>query len=117
MAANFWQSTHCQRWLFSRDNLSRWRRECQGPFSSEQVSLLSDYITDIVREVTKLMGWRQTVIATALVLFKRFFVRASFEHFDPRLVVPTVLYVAGKVSSEVAYYSQMRFSGGRDGSD
>jgi len=39
----------------------------------------------------------QKVIATAIVYFKRFFVRNSFVDHDPRLVIPTCLYLAAKV--------------------
>lgn len=37
------------------------------------------------------------VVSTACVFFKRFYLNASFCEFDPRLVAPTVLFVAAKV--------------------
>jgi cyclin-C len=40
---------------------------------------------------------RQVVLATALVYFRRFYLKASFVDFDPRLVAPTCLWLASKV--------------------
>ena len=73
----------------------------------EELRLVSDYCVFLMRSVGKVLEWRQPVIATAILLHKRFFIRASLNEFDPRLVVPTCLYVAGKVCRNTfkAYYT------------
>lgn len=46
--------------------------------------------------MAKELNLRQLVIATALVYLRRFYVKASFVDFDPRLVAPTCLWLASK---------------------
>jgi cyclin C len=45
----------------------------------------------------KQLKLRQKVIGTAMVYFRRFYTRNSFVDHDPRLVIPTCLYLAAKV--------------------
>ena len=40
---------------------------------------------------------RQRVISSAVVFFKRFYLNRSFGEFDPRIIAPTMLFVAAKV--------------------
>ena len=51
----------------------------------------------VLQELGLRLGLRQRIISTAQVFFKRFYLKASFVQFDPRLVAPTVLFVAAKV--------------------
>ena len=51
----------------------------------------------MIHEVGVRLSLRQRVISTAQVLFKRFYLSASFSSFDPRLVAPTLLFVSAKV--------------------
>jgi hypothetical protein len=51
----------------------------------------------VLHELGLRLSLRQRAIATAQLLFLRFYVRESFVHFDPRLVAPTVLFVAAKI--------------------
>ena len=51
----------------------------------------------VIHELGVRLSLRQRVISTAQVLFKRFYLNASFSSFDPRLVAPTLLFVAAKV--------------------
>lgn len=51
----------------------------------------------MLQELGLRLGLRQRIISTAQVFFKRFYLKASFVQFDPRLVTPTVLFVAAKV--------------------
>jgi len=77
--------------------LSKWKADCAGSFSKEEAEAMISYLVVIIQSVGKRLDWRQPVIATAIVFFRRFFVRSSLAKFDPRLVVPTCLYIAGKV--------------------
>lgn len=64
--------------------------------------------TDIHR-IGKKLHFRQRILSTATVFFKRFYLkcaastneinlcRASFCEFDPRLVAPTMVFIAAKV--------------------
>mmetsp|Transcript_810 Transcript_810/g.1201 ORF Transcript_810/g.1201 Transcript_810/m.1201 type:complete len:273 (-) Transcript_810:1822-2640(-) len=97
MAANFWESTHCKSWLFTEERLRRKRADFRGRFSEQEVSALLSYLSGTMQSTGKRLEWRPQVTATAIVLFRRFFTCVSIDDFDPRLVAPACLYVAGKV--------------------
>ena len=58
---------------------------------------LHNHFIKCISQLGKLLKLKQRVIATAITYYKRTFTRTSFESLDPRLVVPTVVYLAGKV--------------------
>jgi hypothetical protein len=111
MAANFWHSTHAADWLFDGASIARSNRgDLESASSSESeggrgglgwsradVWLLRRYLADVLHELGVRLLLRQRVIATAQLLFQRFYLRASFTNFDPRLVAPTALFVAAKI--------------------
>uniref|UniRef100_A0A6B2LDN1 Cyclin-like domain-containing protein n=1 Tax=Arcella intermedia TaxID=1963864 RepID=A0A6B2LDN1_9EUKA len=94
MSANFWESTHKQ-WLKSRS-------EVEGQYSKDHLTLLElkkvhiFYVHLMVR-VGGLVGLRQRVISTAVVYWKRFYMRYTLLEKDPVLVGITALYLASKV--------------------
>ncbi len=49
-----------------------------------------------IQKLGKLLKLKQRVIATAIVFFKRFYLKSSFVDFDPRLIAPTTLFLAAK---------------------
>jgi len=99
MAANFWLSTHCNYWLLPQkevDNSNR--KDIDLNFlKSDDIKRLRVYYMEIIQTLGKLLKLRQRVIATAMVYFKRFYVRNSFYEFDPHLIAPSALYLASKV--------------------
>jgi cyclin C len=65
--------------------------------SREYVYCIILIIYKVIHQIGKSMGFRQRLIATAVVLFKRFYTSQSFIVVDPFLVAPTILFVASKV--------------------
>ncbi len=104
MAANFWASSHRRRWLFSEQELRDRRARLRGSLSEREADVLEEHLHDVMKEVGKLADWRMPVVATARLLFKRFFVMASLDAFDPRLLAVTALYMAAKVE-ELGQYN------------
>jgi len=94
MAANFWTSNHCKEWLVDEKtvNLSYESKD----FTSLEIRRLRLYFVEYIHRIGKSI-LRQPVISTAVVFFKRFYLKASFSEFDPRLVGPTMLFLAAKV--------------------
>jgi len=104
MAANFWASSHCNRWLFSRSQLDKRKEHGRGSFSPEEVQVLNCHLLGLVEKIGEGLKWRQTVIATAKVLYKRFYIQKTLEKFDPRLIMVTSMYLAAKIE-EMGQYS------------
>jgi cyclin C len=99
MAANFWQSSHFNRWTFTKERLSALREEMQTrtKFATEKELILQAHYTRQVQNLGKKLGYKQIVIATATTFFKRFYLLTSVLEYDPRIVAPTMLYLAAKV--------------------
>ncbi|CAK9030018.1 Cyclin-C, partial [Durusdinium trenchii] len=105
MAANFWASSHCKRWLFEEDWLQAAAAKSRGNFVGElEASMLHDHMLSLIQGVGKDLVWRQPVIATAKLIYKRFYVKATLAKFDPRLVMVTSMYLAAKIE-ELGQYS------------
>ena len=51
----------------------------------------------VIHGLAKPLGLRQQVVATAIVYFRRFYVRNSFRQCDPLLLGPTCVYLACKI--------------------
>lgn len=107
MAANFWASSHCRRWLFEPDELERRKAQCRGRFHAREVTVLNDHLIQLTQLVGKQLQWRQPVIATAKLLYKRFFLKAKLDVFDPRLIMVTSMYLAAKIE-ELGQYRLSR---------
>ena len=99
MAANFWQSSHFKRWTFSKERIASLRAEMQSrtKFSTEKELLVQAHFIQQIQNLGKKLNYKQIVIATAATYFKRFFLLTSVLDNDPRVVAPTVLYLAAKV--------------------
>ena len=99
MASNFWQSSHFQRWIFTREETAKIRQGIYDKvkYPTEKELLLQGHFVRHIQSIGRKLRYKQVVVATATTFFKRFFLHASvFEH-DPRVVAPTVLYLAVKV--------------------
>lgn len=106
MAQNFWKSSHAQQWLFDKTEVWKQRAEDMKTYSEEEYSRLNifwaNFITAVATECAHSQAnvgckLRQQVIATAIVYFKRFYLRQSFRDMCPFLVASTALFLACKV--------------------
>eukprot|EP00180_Rhodochaete_pulchella_P003626 Plantae.Rhodophyta-Rhodochaete_pulchella.ctg6379.p2 GENE.Plantae.Rhodophyta-Rhodochaete_pulchella.ctg6379~~Plantae.Rhodophyta-Rhodochaete_pulchella.ctg6379.p2 ORF type:complete len:292 (-),score=32.07 Plantae.Rhodophyta-Rhodochaete_pulchella.ctg6379:2066-2941(-) len=100
MAANFWNSTHYCNWLQNADALLKealtMRTRDRDLFSEEQLVRIRVCYAQFIASLAKKANLRQRVAATALVYFKRFYLRNAYKEHDPRLIAPTALYLAAK---------------------
>jgi len=98
MATNFWTSSHHANWIFADREALRKQREQMSPgFKPLEVQRLHLHFTEYIHKTGQKLRLRQRVLATACVYYKRFYIRASLAQFDPRLVAPTLLFMASKV--------------------
>lgn len=97
MAGNFWQSSHYQQWLLTKDDLIRDRRYDLQFLTPEEYQKLNIFFANLIQVLGEQLKLRQQVIATATVYFKRFYVRNSFRSIDPLLMAPTCIFLASKV--------------------
>ncbi|CAO4368316.1 unnamed protein product [Caenorhabditis nigoni] len=106
MALDFWKSSHAQQWIFDKTEIWKQRAEDMKTYSEEEYSRLNifwaNFITAVATECAHSQAnvgckLRQQVIATAIVYFKRFYLRQSFRDMCPFLVASTALFLACKV--------------------
>ncbi|CAI5445575.1 unnamed protein product [Caenorhabditis angaria] len=105
MAANFWQSSHAEQWIFDKTELMRSRSEDYKLFTEEEYAKFhifwANFMTSVATEGVHVPAnnsrIRQQVIATAVTYFKRFYCRRSFKDMNPFLVSCTSLFLACKV--------------------
>lgn len=97
MAGNFWQSSHFQQWLLTKDDLVRDRTFDMQFLTPEEYQKLNIFFANLIQVIGEQLKLRQQVIATATVYFKRFYVRNSFQSIDPLLMAPTCIFLASKV--------------------
>lgn len=97
MAGNFWQSSHYQQWVLTKDDLVRDRRYDLQFLTPEEYQKLNIFFANLIQVLGEQLKLRQQVIATATVYFKRFYVRNSFRSIDPLLMAPTCIFLASKV--------------------
>lgn len=97
MAGSFWQSSHFQQWLMTKDDLIRDRRYDMQFLTPEEYQKLNIFFANLIQVLGEQLKLRQQVIATATVYFKRFYVRNSFRSIDPLLMAPTCIFLASKV--------------------
>lgn len=101
MAANFWTSSHAA-WLTSKQRikLSQDEDKRRG-LTPEQITQLKVFFTQSIHELASCNKLRQRVAATAVVYFRRFYLRHSFCQHDPWLVAPGCLYLASKAEESL----------------
>lgn len=101
MAANFWVSSHHRNWLRIWNELEIIRNNTvqldANLFAREEVERIKVTYSRVISELASQSNLRQRVAATAIVYFKRFFVRRCMKDHDPRLIAPVALYLAAKV--------------------
>ncbi|CAL2035312.1 hypothetical protein CAEBREN_17055 [Caenorhabditis brenneri] len=106
MAQNFWKSSHAQQWIFDKTEIWKQRGEDMKVYNEEEYNRLNifwaNFITAVATEYAHSHAnggykLRQQMIATAIVYFKRFYLRQSFRDICPFLVASTALFLACKV--------------------
>jgi len=99
MATNFWTSSHA-RWLISDEKAVYQAHSGDLKYfkSRKHIWELRLYFVEYIHRIGKKLGFRQRVLCTAVVFFKRFYSQSNgnFCDYDPRLVAPTMLFVAAK---------------------
>ncbi|KIK57464.1 hypothetical protein GYMLUDRAFT_247097 [Collybiopsis luxurians FD-317 M1] len=122
MATDFWASSHYKRWIVDRITLKESRADDLHYLGDpELLKFFSIYFADIISKLGKKLQLRQRVIATAIVFFRRFYLKNSYCETDPYLVLSACCYVAAKaeespvhiknlVSESRAFFSQLPYN-------
>ncbi|KIK42115.1 hypothetical protein CY34DRAFT_84145 [Suillus luteus UH-Slu-Lm8-n1] len=85
MATDFWASSHYKRWIVDRATLKESR--------SDDLQYVDDP--------------EQRVIATAIVFFRRFYIKNPYCETDPFIVIAACCYVAGKAEESPVHIKNM----------
>ncbi|KAF8335604.1 cyclin-like protein [Amanita rubescens] len=97
MAADFWASSHYKRWIVDRATISRSRaRDRLYVNDPEYFDFMDIYFANAIMKLGRKIALRQRVIATAIVFFKRFYLKNAYSETDPFLVIAACCYVATK---------------------
>uniref|UniRef100_A0A0B7BLE9 Cyclin-C n=2 Tax=Arion vulgaris TaxID=1028688 RepID=A0A0B7BLE9_9EUPU len=97
MAGNFWASSHYQQWVLDRQDLYRERHYDLRVLSEDDYQKIMMLFANVIQALGEQLKFRQQVIATATVYFKRFYARNSLKCIDPWLMAPTCAFLASKV--------------------
>ncbi|KAF8954247.1 cyclin-like protein [Flammula alnicola] len=97
MATDFWASSHYKRWIVDRATLNQARCEdVQFVEDPEYLDYLSIYFANVITKLGKKLQFRQRIIATATVFFRRFYLKNSYCATDPFTVIAACCYLAAK---------------------
>ncbi|KAI6160695.1 cyclin-like protein [Pisolithus thermaeus] len=97
MATDFWSSTHYKRWIVDRATLRQARAtDMRYVDDPEYFIHFSLFFANVITKLGKKLAFRQRVIATAIVFFRRFYLKNSYCETDPFIVIAACCYVAGK---------------------
>ncbi|KZO98657.1 C/H/G cyclin [Calocera viscosa TUFC12733] len=97
MTSNFWESSHYNHWIIDRITLGQSREDDLRHATAEQLAVINIFFANMIARLGKRLGIRAQVVATAIVFFKRFYLKNNICETDPYVVVPTCLYVATKI--------------------
>eukprot|EP00026_Physarum_polycephalum_P005598 Phypoly_transcript_05633.p1 GENE.Phypoly_transcript_05633~~Phypoly_transcript_05633.p1 ORF type:complete len:246 (+),score=19.19 Phypoly_transcript_05633:3-740(+) len=97
MAANYWQSTHSTNWILEREVVDKSNKKDRQYINAEELKKLKIHYSNTIQNLGVGLKIRQRAISTAIVYFRRFYVRNSFIDCEPRLIATTCLYLASKV--------------------
>ncbi|ORY91797.1 cyclin-like protein [Leucosporidium creatinivorum] len=96
MAANFYLSSHANYHLHPRSALVSARQEDLKHATEQELGWIEIWSGSVIQKLCKRLGLRQQVIATAIVFFRRFYLRNSYCETDCALVAAACCYVAAK---------------------
>ncbi|KAG0210856.1 hypothetical protein BGX28_008823 [Mortierella sp. GBA30] len=97
MAANFWTSSHATHWILDRRHLAEAMKEDLEYVDIATLTKIKMWYYNLIGKIGKRLQFRQQVIATAIVYFKRFYTKNSMRSTDPSLVAATCIYLACKI--------------------
>ncbi|KZT53732.1 C/H/G cyclin [Calocera cornea HHB12733] len=97
MTSNFWESSHYNHWIIDRITLGQSREDDLRYANAETLAVFNIFFANMIARLGKRLGVRAQVVATAVVYFKRFYLKNNICETDPYIVVPTCLYVATKI--------------------
>ncbi|KAF9277626.1 hypothetical protein BGZ68_009161 [Mortierella alpina] len=95
MAANFWTSSHATHWILDRRRLAEAMKEDLEYVDIATLTKIKMWYYNIIGKIGKRLQFRQQVVATAIVYFKRFY--TNIRSTDPSLVAATCIYLACKI--------------------
>ncbi|GAA5821070.1 hypothetical protein JCM3770_000077 [Rhodotorula araucariae] len=96
MSANFYLSSHANLHLHPRAALVTARLEDYRLANEQELGWIEIWSASAMQKICKRLGLRQQVLATAIVFFRRFYLRNSYCETDPALVAAACCYVAAK---------------------
>ncbi|BGP38873.1 RNA polymerase II holoenzyme cyclin-like subunit [Rhodotorula kratochvilovae] len=96
MSANFYLSSHANLHLHPRAALITARLEDYRLANEQELGWIEIWSASAMQKICKRLGLRQQVLATAIVFFRRFYLRNSYCETDPALVAAACCYVAAK---------------------
>jgi cyclin C len=108
MATDFWASSHYKRWIVDRATLKESRSDdLQYVDDSEYLDFFAIFFANVITKLGKKLNFRQRVIATAIVFFRRFYIKNSYCETDPFIVIAACCYVAGKAEESPVHIKNM----------
>ncbi|KAG8837088.1 RNA polymerase II holoenzyme cyclin-like subunit [Serendipita sp. 405] len=103
MATDYWVSSHNKKWIVDRLALFASRVEDLRFASPEHLSFLNIFFANLITKIGKKLHFRQRVIATATVFFRRFYLKNSLCDTEPYIVLVACCYLAGKAEELPAH--------------
>ncbi|KAF9437974.1 hypothetical protein BGZ76_010344 [Entomortierella beljakovae] len=97
MSSNFWTSSHATHWILDRRRLEEAMKEDLEYVDIATLTKIKMWYYNIIGKIGKRLQFRQQVVATAIVYFKRFYTKNSMRSTDPSLVAATCIYLACKI--------------------
>ncbi|KAK2154296.1 hypothetical protein LSH36_271g00019 [Paralvinella palmiformis] len=88
---------YLQQWILDKQDLLRERESDQKVLSEEEYQKIIIFFANFIQSLGEHLKFRQQVIATATVYFKRYYARNSLRSIDPLLMAPTCAFLASKV--------------------
>jgi cyclin C len=97
MSSDFWTSSHSRYHLHPRSSILASRSLDLTYCNPRQLYCLHIYFAGLLQKLGKKLLLRQVPISTAIVFFKRFYLKNSICETNPYLVLAACAYVAAKV--------------------
>ncbi|GAA5906831.1 hypothetical protein JCM6882_006841 [Rhodosporidiobolus microsporus] len=96
MSANFYLSSHANHHLHPRAALLTARIDDLRHATEQELAWIDIWSAGAIQKICKRLQLRQQVVATAVVFFRRFYLRNAYCETDPALVAAACCYVAAK---------------------
>ncbi|KAF8302528.1 cyclin-like protein [Clavulina sp. PMI_390] len=97
MATSYWTSSQYKHWVVDRVTLRHARADDLRHASARELALITIFFANVITRLGKRLEMRQQVIATAIVFFRRFYLKNSYCETEPFFVAAACCYVAAKV--------------------